>query len=233
MGLRVFVEVSDNYLWALRPFAHLFNVHWSELQPVVVFGYSNPTFPLPPNFSFFSIDAHNYPAERWSDGFITFLQRQQDEHFVLLLVDYWLCRMVDHRAIASLHDYMRGHPRVLRMDLTADRLYAGGMRDADYWGSLDIIETGVGVPYQLSLQAAIWNRKLMLELLVPGKSPWEVELHTSVPDTMRVLGTRQYPIRYATGVSKGKVDREQLKLIQNPHLDYIMAMIPPGMEFTK
>ena len=36
MSLRVFVTTSDRYLWALRPFAHLFNRYWSELQPVVV-----------------------------------------------------------------------------------------------------------------------------------------------------------------------------------------------------
>lgn len=226
MNPAVFVEVTDKYLWALKPFAYLFNIYWSQLQPVVVYGFKKPDFNLPPNFSFYSISPQEYPAKKWSNAFISFLKTRHEDLFVLLLADYWLCRSADVRGISSLADYMREKKDVLRLDLTADRLYAGGMFDLDFWGSYDVIETPPRTPYQFSLQAAIWNRENMLELLVNDKSPWEVEIETEVPGKMRVLGTRQWPLRYANALLKGKMDWKQLNLIPREHRQTLSRMIP-------
>jgi len=111
---------------------------------------------------------------------------------------------------------------VLRLDLTEDRLYAGGMFDVEPYGHYDIIETPPGTPYQMSLQAGIWRRTMLLELLQPGMSPWAVELQNSPPENMRVLGTRQNPVRYAN-VFKGGNPDELLNLDQIPgeHVEYM------------
>lgn len=228
MALRVFVEVSDKYLWCLRPFSYLFNMYWSSLQPVVVMGYKRPDFKLPPNFVFHSIARTEYQSDRWSDGVIEFLRMQEDEHFVFLLCDYWLQRTVDVRGISACHEYIKMRPEVLRIDLTEDRLWAGSMFDVEGWGSYDIIETPHGTPYQMSLQPGLWNRKLMLDVLVPGKSAWEAEIHTQPPDTMRVLGTRQSPLRYANAVIKGKIDMSQINRIPEPHRAHILEVVPQG-----
>lgn len=226
MEARVCVEVSDKYLWALQPFAYLFNLYWSSLQPVTVFGYSPPQFQLPRNFSFFQIDNYNYPADHWSDGLKRFLGSLDEDYIILLLTDYWMCRTVDVRGVSACYEYMRGHPEVLRIDLTADRLYAGGMFDVESWGCYDIIETPDSTPYQFSTQAGIWNRKTLVELIEPNKTPWEVELYTPIPNNIRVLGTRQYPVRYANAILKGKIDFPQLQLIPEEHRNIVMNMIP-------
>lgn len=224
--LKVFVEVSDRYLWTLKPFAYLFNIYWSSLQPVVVAGYSRPDFRLPPNFQFYQIAKHNFPADNWSDGMIRFLKAQQEQHFVFLLCDYWLCRTVDTRGVQTCYEYMKNRPNILRLDLTDDRQYAGGMIDVDMWGSYDIIETLHGTPYQMSTQAGIWNKALMLDLLKPNTSAWDVEIQTQPPDTMRVLGTRQRPVRYANAIHKGIIDFEALENIPEQHRDAIQSYIP-------
>ena len=96
----------------------------------------------------------------------------------------------------------------MRIDLTTDRLYAGGMRDVGYVAHYDIIEAP-GSQYQMSLQAGIWNRKLLIEVLeaLPKDkhSAWDVELEgTTIVNNnnmkYRVFGTRQYPVRYINGV---------------------------------
>ena len=228
MTLRVFVEVSDKYLWTLRPFSYLFNLFWSTLQPVEVIGYKRPDFKLPPNFTFHSLASTEYPADRWSDGIIEFLRRQEDSHFVFLLCDYWLQRTVDCRGVAGCHEYAKGRPKVLRIDLSDDRLYAGGKFDVEGYGCYDIIETPHTTPYQMSLQAGLWNRKLLLDVLVPGKSAWEVETHISLPEPMRILGTRQCPIRYANAILKGEIDMIQIDRIPEPHRTQILEGIPQG-----
>jgi len=213
--MKVIVTTCDKYLWAIRPFAYLFNTYWSELQEVIVVGFKPPKFKLPPNFEFFSLGPSEYPANRWSNQVIDFLRQFPDSHFVWLLEDYWLNRRADNSGISTLHEYMQLHPEVLRIDLTTDRLYNGQMFEVESYGHYDIIETPRGSPYQMSVQAAIWNRKLLLALLRPNTSPWDVEMYTQPPASMRVLGTRQWPLRYAN-VFKGGEPGKALNLDKIP-----------------
>lgn len=218
--LRVFVITCDKYLWGLKGFIYQFQKYWSSLQPVVIAGYSKPEFGLPDNFTFHSINATEYPKERWSTGLIEFLQSVDDEHFVLLLEDYWLCRGVNHQAVNTLHELCKLQPKILRMDLTDDRQYSGDMRDFDhmpYYGYNDIVWTPPESPYQMSLQAAIWNRRLMLEVLKAEESAWQVEIAGTATnlrgrEDLWVLGTRQRPVRYANVFRGGDARPESLNL---------------------
>jgi hypothetical protein len=220
--IRVILPVADKYQWALRPFYYLFNTYWSKLQPVLTVGFQTPQFPLPDNFKFYSLGPHDPGPQYWSDELIETLNHIQDEHIVIMLEDYWLCRTADFRGIDTLHEYCRLHPEIIRMDLTTDRLYAGGMQDTDKYGCYDLVETKEGTPYQMSLQAAIWSRRHLLSVLKPGLNPWEVELQTEIREPLRVLGTRQNPIRYANVFNSGKPDQLlNLEEIPEEHLNFM------------
>ena len=130
-----------------------------------------------------------------------------------MLEDYWITRKVDNTGIDTLADYQRNHTDILRVDLTDDRQYAGDRFDIGAWGHYDMLETPSDSPYQVSLQAGIWNRRLLLKLIRPELSPWEVELYLSPAlhervtlknvNDMRVVGTRQRPIRYINAFKGG------------------------------
>jgi hypothetical protein len=223
--IRVFVYTCDRYSWLLRGFATQFNKYWSELQPVVVAGYKPPEFDLPSNFEFHSIAPVDYGKDRWTTGLIEFLQSVEDEHFVFLLEDYWLCRGVNHQAVETLHEFCQQHPQVLRMDLTDDRMYNGRMKEFNYvpyYGYLDIIWTPPESDYQCSTQAAIWSRRNLLSVLVSEESGWQMETYKPGADTgtaknirnrtdLWVLGTRQRPVRYANIVNKENLDNPNLE----------------------
>lgn len=202
---RVIVFSSDNTNWALQPFTFLMNTFWSELQPVDIAGYTPPPFTLPSNFTFHSIAPTPYPANKFTDGLIEYLSKITDDVFVLMFSDYWLIRGVDHEAINCLSSYLTMHPEAIRLDLTADRLYAFNMADKEPWGRFDIIETPSNSPYQMSTQACLVNRQNLLSILKPGMSPWDFELQGNelLGEKYRVFGTRNYPIRYCNGLGTG------------------------------
>lgn len=225
--MRVVVLTCDPYLWAMRPFAYLMNTYWSSLQEVVVGCYELPPWPLPDNYTIKSL-GKDTGQSGWSDGLIKLLEWMDDELIVLLLEDYWLTRTADTQGIKSLGDWMSANPSVLRMDLTTDRLYNGQMEDTNlHWGHYDLVETPFESPYQMSFQAGIWRRELLLSLLQPSKSPWEVEIHTQPPQTMRVLGTRQWPLRYLNALKSGN-NEEVLNLeeLETHHREVIAQWIP-------
>ena len=209
----VIIPTNDRYLWCLRPFAYLFNVYWSENQPVLVAGNEEPE--LPDNFEFLHVS--DYPADRWSDQMIKTLQSIDDYAFVLMLEDYWLCRTVPCGHVESLAEYMRINPDVLRIDLTNDRLHSGQATDVGYWGSVDLLETLPGVPYQLSLQASVFNRENFLRCLKPGMGPWDVELQGTelISDGLRILGTRNNLLRYVNAVGMGGENRYRTEHVRD------------------
>lgn len=212
----VYVITSEKYHWALRPFCYLFNIYWSTLQQVTVVTDAPIKIDLPPNFTQKSIsEGQPLPQENWSNGIIYMLNHMPSSHFVLLLEDYWLVRTVDHQGIKTLHELAIKHPDILRIDLTDDRQYSGQMKDAGYYGHYDLVETPGESPYQMSLQAGIWSRDLLLSIIKPNMSPWQVELEISPDlhnrDDIRVIGTRQRLIRYVN-VFKGGDSEKALNL---------------------
>lgn len=208
--MRVLVLTSDKYLHALLPFSWLFNRYWGPRQPVVVGGFKEPDFTLPPNFSFMSLgDMADYPVNKWSDGLIKFLGMVPDEIFVFMLEDYWITRPVDTEGVQILYSYMQQFDYVAKIDLCADRLYAFNMEDYGWVNRIDLVKSFRGSPYHMSLMTGLWRKEHLLAHLVPGESPWDVEI-TGTPRLARngnviVLGTRQWPVRHTLAYRNGQM----------------------------
>lgn len=202
--MRVFIYTSDKTSWALRPFAHLMQHYWSSDFPVAVFGEHRPDFDLPDNFAFNELGA--IPLQEWSTGLIAALQSIEDEVILFMMDDYWLNRDVDHEAIELCRGYMRLEENIARFDMTTDRLYARGVTDYGALSYLDVIKSDPLSPYHFSTQAALWQRKCLIDCIAPHEQPWECEINGDkrLRDAgYLVLGTRQAPIRYTIAIQKG------------------------------
>lgn len=202
MNPKVYCLTSDKYLNSVRGFSYFINKYWKPNPEVVVVGFAEPSFDLPSNFSFLSLgDMKDYPIGNWSDAVIKFLGMIEDSHFVLMFEDYWITRQVDVEAVGILHDYARQFTYTARIDLTGDRLYSG-YADLNYGvvNRLDLVKSMPGSPYHMSMMTAIWNRELLSEILIPGESPWDVEINGTPrlahAQDMLVLGTRQWPVKH-------------------------------------
>ena len=222
----VFITTCAEYSWLIRPQAYLLNAYWSPTQLFTVMGFKSSEFELPDNFSSCSPYSESCPIDEWSNALIHFLKTRDEYLFVLLLDDYWPIQKIDNAGIEMLAEYMRIHTDVLKIDLTDDRLFhAGEQPDVDTWGQYDIIETPFGSRFQMSLQVGIWNRELMLNVLIPGKTPWKVEF-MQPPKEMRVLGTRQILMRYAHIQCRGNMIQKEISRIPQEHRDVIMQWFP-------
>lgn len=214
----VVVTTSDKYLPALQPFAWLARKYWSANKKFIVAGFTAPDFSLPSNFEFVSVGKfEDYPVDKWTDGLIKFLVEKLDsELFILMLEDYWITRRVCHEALSLAATYMERHPKILKFDLCGDRLYAAGADlNYDTFGFLDIVKSDPKSPYHMSLMTGMWRKSLMLRVLKPGWSPWDVEIAgttdlSKAASEIEVVGTRQWPIRHTLAFRSG--DSSTLKL---------------------
>lgn len=202
----VYVMTSDKYIKAVRTFAWLFNKHWSPEQRVQVVGFAEPDFDLPDNFSFKSLGPmKKYPWGKWSNSLLDMMADMSgDEVFCLMLEDYWITRKVDVEAIDLLYNHMLEDTSVLKMCLTGDRLYARDMSDYGALGRLDLIKSHYDSPYHMSLMTGLWRRSLMEKVVIRNESPHDVEIRgtsrlAEAKDSIKVLGTRQWPLRHILG----------------------------------
>jgi len=177
---------------------------------VTVAGFTAPEFDLPSNFTFYSIgDFSEYPVGCWSDALIDLLNHFSNiNSFCLMLEDYWLTRPVNTAAVSILYSYMEQFRYVLKMCLTGDRLYSAEMTPYGNVSYIDLILSSPQSQYQMSMMAGLWSRELLLSVLVPGETPWEVELNGTPrvrerKDDLIVLGTRQWPIRHTLALRGG------------------------------
>jgi hypothetical protein len=203
----VLVVTCDKYLWSLEIFVMQFQKYWGVSKNVVIAGFSSPKFSLPRNFTFINIGTNQHP-QIWSNGVKKALEAVEGDFVIWMMDDYWLTRRVDRNAVEALELYMKDRPDIARGDLTSDRLYAADMRDVEPFGHLDIIECVPPAQYHLSFQAGIWRKSTLLSVLRDGESPWQVELdgtNRMKERGLRVVGTRQLPVRYFNGVQGGKL----------------------------
>lgn len=205
MTIPVYCFTSDKYNWSLEIFSYLYMKYWG--WPITFVGYTKPEFELPGDF--YSIgNFADYPADKWSNGVLKFIRESAAPYFVFMLEDYWINRQVDTQALEWLHEYAIAHPRIARVDITTDRLYGANLQEVEPLRRLDIIENIPAAPYHLSLQAGIWSRDAFLKYVFDNESAWEVEIKGTsrmINDGARVVGTRNFPLRYLIGIQQGKV----------------------------
>jgi len=224
----ILIPTCERYLWSARIAVYLLAQYWQPWPRVVVAGYHKAEFPWPAEIEWYTISRTECPQSEWSSGLIKALKHLKVDRAIIWLDDYWLVRDADTDAIGMLDDLMRETPDILRVDLTDDRMYAGDATDVGYCNRLDLVETPGDSPYQLSLQAGVWNVPLLLPVIYPQWSPWQFELHGSPTlhriEGHRVLGTRQRPVRYANALKGGDADalrEDQWALVPAEQRDYI------------
>ena len=221
--MKILTLTSQMYHWLLPGHCYLFNEYWPD-QKVLVGTDVMPDIKLPDNFAVYSYsDGNPLPYTHWSNGLIYALERVPGNRVVLLFDDYWLVKKVNHKKILQVDRYLEFFPNILRFDLTTDRQFAGDAEDFGSFAGMDLVTTPFGSPYQMSLQAAMWNRLLLLELLERDKSPWQIETETQPPPKMRVMGTKQHPVNYTNIVKSGGLEHKALnfKGIPKKHMDVL------------
>jgi hypothetical protein len=206
--MRAVALTSDKTSWILPAFIHQWDKYnGTILGDLVIAGYT--PVELQRQVTFISIGAFaDYPVDRWSDGAIKALSGMDDTLILVAMDDYLLTRPVDIQACRLAERYMLEHPDTIRFDLATDRMY-DKHHELGSLDRIDLVEAEKDATYNLSFQASIWRRALLLEVLRPGETPWQSEILGTgrLNNTeYRVVGTRQWPMRYVVAVNKGKLD---------------------------
>jgi len=133
-------------------------------------------------------------------------------YVIVLMEDYLLTQYVDTVKIDKLITYM------VNEKAGCLRLYPCPGPDLPCLDNPEVGEISKGADYRLSLQAAVWDKQTLLELLREGESAWELELNgtkrTNDLNVPFLCVAGDSPISYLGGVVKGKWARVAVKLCE-------------------
>ncbi len=134
----------------------------------------------------------------------------EEEVFIFMLEDMWIISRVDTTVVDMAYDYMKQFEYVARLDLTGDRLHAGGAGFYGRLGHVDLIWSNPESQYHMSTMPAFWRTSQLRKVLIPSESPWELEIKgtprlASHSGTTIVLGTNAWPIRNTLAFRGGDV----------------------------
>lgn len=206
--MKIICLTSNEYLNILPGFAYLFNKYYPN-QEVTVVRYEDRPPKLPDNFKNYAIGQQsNYS---WSSGLKRYLIDIDDEFVLLMLEDYYLDKHVESNVIWSFENHMLLNKNVVKFDLTDDR---SKVKHSDYtnWehyenGGLEyrFIQSDINAPYLASVQAAIWRRDFLLDILNTKDNPWQFEKNKRTKTYLQkhkgvILGCTNPPMSYVNAV---------------------------------
>jgi len=161
LSCSILVCSCDQYRDLWTPFFALFKRYWPLCKIPVYLGTNCMRFEKAGVTTLSAgVDA------AWSRRLRFYLENLDTDYVLLMLEDFFIDQPVFNHRIVEQLELLRARNGI------CIRLFPNP--PADYAGVLH-----PRAAFRVSLQAAIWNRSRLLELLVDEESPWDFEIHGS------------------------------------------------------
>lgn len=160
----------DKYSDIWQPFFDFLFKHWSDCPYPIYLGANEQTFSHPRVKTI-----HSGKARDWSNDTIAILNQIPEHNVIILLEDYFVYAHPDQQQLDRSVDILSKKGAVFMRiacfpsDHFVDYAY-DEMKD-----NAEFVITRKEARYRVNLQAGIWNREKLLQLIVPGESPWLFE----------------------------------------------------------
>jgi len=183
--MKVVVTTWNEYKWLMPTFLHFYDKNWPD----------NPYF-----------TSFTPGTDPWLDGVIDHLESIEDDQVLLLMDDYIIKATVNTGIVLKAVDLCVGDIGCVQLCSRENELQKyytncgiDGFREYPIDGLLPI-----------SLQAAVWQKEYLLNMMKRGETAWETELHgvfRTVKYNKRILCTNLLAMYYHPSgyMQKGKV----------------------------
>lgn len=163
--MRIVILTCDKYTWLVPVFLHFVNKYWPD----------NP-YPI-------DIIAEKEPVEgkvfytqgiSWSSGILNYLKQSKDDKFLLTPEDYIIESTVNTERVKLAESLCVGDVGCVRLN-APDKYYKHTVNtDVKYFKEYPLDKS-----YSMSMQAAIWQKRYLFDVLRDKEDAWEAELKGS------------------------------------------------------
>lgn len=210
----VVVSSCDAYRDCWGPFIFSIKNHWGDLD-MPVYIISNHEEIIDEIVKFIKVG----DDKGWASNMKAALQHINADYILYLQEDYWLVEKVDNTKIQEQFAYCQKEGiGMLRLSYP--------YYDQYQIDSLHAISPIAKEKYALCLQAAIWKKSTLQDLLVDGWTGWDFEtkLHSRYAERVRMIRAQVmldtvddgYKIKYVdgTGIRKGRWTQDAVRFLK-------------------
>jgi hypothetical protein len=200
-SLAVLVVSCDKYSDLWRPFFDSFRRFWPDC-PFNVYLLSNTT-------SYDVVGVRNILSGNdvsWSDSLRKGVSQLKEDYVLLFLDDLLLHRPVNTKRVSEILSWaIESNVNYLRMNPMNNK------PDKSFNEFVGILSKGV--IYRTSTVLSVWKKEALLDLLKPGESAWDFEVHGSVRSDKydKFYASWKDCFAVTNAVIKGKWCREAVK----------------------
>jgi len=155
----------ERYAQAWRPFFTLFNRYWSDCPYERYLGTNQGSYPDVMTLQ----TGEDGTAKSWTTSLRKVLAAIPNDYVIFFQEDFLLERPVDTLLVRKLLRHAMDYD-VGCLRLFPEPVPTGQWRECEALGTIGVFDD-----FRLSLQASIWKRSLLLDLLVDGEDPWVTE----------------------------------------------------------
>ena len=159
------ISSCDSYSDAWHPFFALFNRYWPDC-PFPIFLVSNDQTVDIKGVQCISLGQD----QKWASNMLRALEVLPFEQILYFQEDYFLQRPVNNDTIFQMMQFAQ--------DSGAGYIRLTGAPDPDvpHTNALGLGLLSPDLKFRVSLQASLWQRQTLLDLLIPGESGWDMEI---------------------------------------------------------
>ena len=165
--MKVVVLTCDKYRWLVPIFFHFYRKYWPDnpYQVEVIAEHADEYPEVPTYYT---------NGAKWSQGIIDYIKHfpPTDDKFLLTPEDYILKSPVDTARIKEAESLCSGNVGCVRLN-EPDKYFA---YTNDIKGNEGFKSYPLDKPYSMSMQAAIWQKSFLLDVLRENEDAWEAEL---------------------------------------------------------
>lgn len=169
----ILVSSCDKFSTAWHPFFTLLNRYWPNC-PYNVF-LNTETL----SYNEYGVKTINSDELSWTGRLIDSLYKIESDYIIFTLEDFFLMGAVNNIAVEDIVKKMKDDSQIAVV--YPKRISGFEERDGEHpeWIRMDFNKSN---KYLINCQVAIWNRRVLLDLLKPGLSPWDLERSFKVPE---------------------------------------------------
>jgi hypothetical protein len=211
----IIISSCDGYSDAWGPFFDLFFKYWPDCPYRVYLIANNLKYPDDR-----VITLNINPDGNWAANMVEALAQIEEKYLIYLQEDYFIKSRVDNNYLSSLLNI------VSQEAAACLRIFPCPGPDRDYKDYANIGEIDRFAPYRVSLQAAIWDKGQLLQLINSGESAWDMEIKGSersrnvVGQFLSIKRGQSLPLDYlCTAIVKGRWTKDAVKLLHENHIE--------------
>ena len=171
--MKIVILTCEKYTWMIPLFYHFLNKYWPHCPyktEIVADAVPNLDIPFSPH-----TDSVFYTeGVSWSSGILNYIKQSKDDKFLLTPEDYILKSPVNTDRVLEAEALCTGSVGCVR--LNAPDKYFVHTKDVNIKG---FKEYPLDRSYSMSMQAAIWQRDYLIDVLRHGEDAWQAEIDGS------------------------------------------------------